>query len=127
MPPARNVRFDIIEHADRDRIKERVTKAVKKLKSLEVPVMGRVVPEDEDLVLGSGRQLNLAVLFLDISGSSNRPSGTHEAQNKFLPALNLFFSELVRIVEEYGGTVEKNTGDGLMAYFETSEQGLSWR
>jgi class 3 adenylate cyclase len=25
---------------------------------------------------------------------------------------------MIRIVEDYGGTVEKNTGDGLMAYFE---------
>ena len=25
---------------------------------------------------------------------------------------------MIRIAEDYGGTVEKNTGDGLMAYFE---------
>jgi adenylate cyclase len=35
-----------------------------------------------------------------------------------LAALNLFFTEMIRIAEDYGGTVEKNTGDGLMAYFE---------
>ena len=35
-----------------------------------------------------------------------------------LAALNLFFSELVKVAEDYGGTVEKNTGDGLMAYFD---------
>jgi adenylate cyclase len=35
-----------------------------------------------------------------------------------LRVLNLYFSEMIKIAEEYGGTVEKNTGDGLMAYFE---------
>ena len=35
-----------------------------------------------------------------------------------LRVLNLYFSEMIRIIEDYGGTVEKNTGDGLMAYFE---------
>jgi class 3 adenylate cyclase len=32
--------------------------------------------------------------------------------------LNLHCSEMTRVAEEYGGTVEKNTGDDLMAYFE---------
>ena len=31
--------------------------------------------------------------------------------------LSLFFSEMIRVVGDYGGTVEKNTGDGIMAYF----------
>ncbi|MFN4339448.1 adenylate/guanylate cyclase domain-containing protein [Parvibaculum sp.] len=31
--------------------------------------------------------------------------------------MNLFFTEMVHVVEDYGGVVEKNTGDGLMAYF----------
>ena len=35
-----------------------------------------------------------------------------------LRVLNLFFTEMIRIIEDYGGFVEKNTGDGLMAYFE---------
>jgi class 3 adenylate cyclase len=30
-------------------------------------------------------------------------------------------TELIKIAEEYGGTVEKNTGDGLMAYFEDGD------
>ena len=32
--------------------------------------------------------------------------------------LSLFFSEMIKIAEDYGGVVEKNTGDGLLAYFE---------
>lgn len=34
-----------------------------------------------------------------------------------LSALNLFFTEMMKIAEDYGG-VEKNTRDGLMAYFD---------
>ena len=40
-----------------------------------------------------------------------------------LRVLSLFFTEMIRIVEDYGGTVEKNTGDGLMAYFEDGGHG----
>lgn len=79
---------------------------------------GRVVPEDEDLIIGQGRRLKMAVLFLDISGFSSRPSETDDEQMLVLKVLNLFFTEMIKIAEEYGGTVEKNTGDGLMAYFE---------
>jgi adenylate cyclase len=79
---------------------------------------GRVVPEDEDLVIGEGRRLRMAVLFLDISDFSGRLSESEEEQTLMLKVLNLFFTEMIKIAEEYGGTVEKNTGDGLMAYFE---------
>ena len=54
----------------------------------------------------------MAVLFLDISGFSVRKSETVEEQGMILKILNLFFTEMIRIAEEYGGTVEKNTGDG---------------
>jgi adenylate cyclase len=81
-------------------------------------VPGRVIPEPDELALGTGRQLNAAVLFTDISRFSARPSGTGNEQQLLLNVLNLYFSEMIRVCEEYGGTVEKNTGDGLMAYFE---------
>lgn len=79
---------------------------------------GRVVPDDADLSIGSGRRLDLTVMFLDISGFSQRPSGTADEQELMLRILNLFMSEMIKIAEDYGGSVEKNTGDGLMAYFE---------
>lgn len=81
-------------------------------------ISGRVVPQEDDLALGTGRTLWAAVMFTDISNFSKRPSGTPAEQDLLLKVLNLHFSEMIRIAEEYGGTVEKNTGDGLMAYFE---------
>jgi adenylate cyclase len=77
-----------------------------------------VVPEQDELALGTGRQLGAAVMFIDISGFSSRPSGSHDQQEVLLRVMNLYFSEMIRVAEDYGGTVEKNTGDGLMAYFE---------
>jgi class 3 adenylate cyclase len=79
-----------------------------------------VVPGEDDLAIGTGRRLNVAVLFLDLSGFSVWPSETPAEQDLILRVFNLFFGEMIRIVEDYGGTVEKNTGDGLMAYFEDS-------
>ena len=60
----------------------------------------------------------MAVLFLDICGFSGRPLETVEEQEATLRYFALFFTEMIRIAEDYGGTIEKNTGDGLMAYFE---------
>ncbi|WP_186170258.1 adenylate/guanylate cyclase domain-containing protein [Burkholderia gladioli] len=79
---------------------------------------GRVIPDGADLALGRGRRIPLAVMFIDICGFSRRFSETPTEQSAMLAALNLFFSEMIKIAEDYGGTVEKNTGDGLMAYFE---------
>ncbi|MBZ5573794.1 MAG: adenylate/guanylate cyclase domain-containing protein [Acidobacteriia bacterium] len=79
---------------------------------------GRLIPQPDELAIGTGRQLSAAVLFTDISGFSARPSGTPDEQKFLLNILNFYFSEMIRVCEEYAGTVEKNTGDGLMAYFE---------
>jgi len=82
---------------------------------------GRVVPGDEDLTIGTGRRLDMAVMFLDVCSFSGRPSETPAEQELMLQVLNLFFTEMVKIAEEYGGVVEKNTGDGLMAYFNDND------
>ena len=97
---------------------DRIQKLRDKIAATVPAQPGRVVPEDEDLIIGQGRRLSMAVLFLDISGFSQRQSETEEEQSLLLKVLNLFFTEMIKIAEEYGGTVEKNTGDGLMAYFE---------
>jgi len=60
-------------------------------------------------------------MFIDICGFSDRPMWTLEEQDMTLRVLNLFFTEMIRIAEEYGGQVEKNTGDGLMIYFNDGD------
>lgn len=78
---------------------------------------GRVMPEDGDLPIGVGRRLTAAIMFIDICDFSGRPATTLLEQERMLRVLSFFFTELIKIIEDYGGTVEKNTGDGLMAYF----------
>lgn len=78
---------------------------------------GRAIPEDRDMPIGVGRRINAAVMFLDICGFSSRLSETELQQSNILRTLTLFFGEMISIIEDYGGFVEKNTGDGLMAYF----------
>src|SRR5712692_9440508 len=98
---------------------ERVNEVLQKIRGQsQAAVPGRVVPEQDDLALGTGRALNAAIMFTDISKFSSRPSDNATQQELILRVLNLYFSEMIKIAEEYGGTVEKNTGDGLMAYFE---------
>lgn len=103
---------------------ERVEAIRKRIKygNAAMTALGRVVPQDDDLAIGSGRRLPLTILFTDISGFSARRSWTEEEQANNLRMLNLYFTEMIRIIEDYGGTVEKNTGDGLMAYFEDSQE-----
>lgn len=86
---------------------------------------GRVIPDHGDLPIGVGRHLEATVMFLDICGSSARGSDHQAAQSDMLTALSILFSEMIRVIEDHGGTVEKNTGDGLMAYFSKGEQGQS--
>lgn len=100
---------------------ERVEELRKKISARPKIGEGRNVPDDEGLSIGDGRRLSMAVMFVDICGFSGRPMETLEEQDLTLRVLNLFFTEMVRIAEEYGGNVEKNTGDGLMIYFNDGE------
>ena len=78
---------------------------------------GRVIPGHDDLRIHDGRRLDASVMFLDICEFSGIPSSNAEEQASVLQILSFFFTEMIRIIEDYGGVVEKNTGDGLMAYF----------
>lgn len=113
------MKYDELTKSAFDAQAERIKKVREKIASRDMVVKpGRVIPDDADLAIGTGRHLNAAVLFIDISGFSERMSNTLEEQEQLLRVLTFFFSEMIAIVEDYGGYVEKNTGDGLMAYYE---------
>lgn len=103
----------------------RVEKLRTRISERAAAPVGRVVPDDADLTIGTGRRLDLTVMFIDITGFSQRPSNTPEEQELMLRVLNLFMTEMIRIAEDHGGSVEKNTGDGLMAYFEDDAEANS--
>jgi class 3 adenylate cyclase len=97
---------------------DRFQKRLEKLRDVLPIRSGRVVPADDDLPIGDARRLRLAVLFLDICSFSKVPSYDENDQDQVLKLLNLFMAEMLHVVKNLGGDFEKNTGDGLMAYFK---------
>lgn len=79
--------------------------------------VGRVIPEADDIAIHDGRRLEATVMFLDICKFSSRPCEGADEQMAIMQILSLFFTEMIQIIEDHDGFVEKNTGDGLMAYF----------
>lgn len=88
-------------------------------------VEGRTMPDRDDVTIGSGRQFDLAILFLDICGFSSRPNWTPDEQKAVLKTMNIFMAEMLSIAHDFDGTYEKNTGDGFMAYFGESGKTVS--
>lgn len=104
---------------------ERFEKRLKRLGEI-LPIRGgRVVPNDDDLMIGDARRLKLAVLFVDICRFSQIPSFEDDEQENVLKVINLFMAEMLQVVRMHGGEFEKNTGDGLMAYFKESSDASS--
>lgn len=80
---------------------------------------GRTMPDTNQVTIGSGRQMEVAILFLDICNYTRWFSDSYDAQKAVLAIMNIFMAEMMNIVRDNNGTFEKNTGDGLMAYFGT--------
>lgn len=68
-------------------------------------------PEDNEVALGGVRNLNVAILVLDIADSSKFSS------DDFIKYLSPFLHMVFHIVHENGGVVDKYTGDGAMISF----------
>ena len=100
------------------KIIERTDKRISALnqKLLEVKP-GEQMPVEDQVTIGSGRQMEVSVLFLDICGYSNWFNDSYDAQKFVLAVMNIFMAEMMNIVRDRKGEFEKNTGDGLMAYF----------
>lgn len=62
-----------------------------------------------------GTRLTVCVMFADIRNFTTRSeSSTPEA---IIQLLNYYFDEMTAAIDEFGGTVDKFIGDGLMAFF----------
>jgi class 3 adenylate cyclase len=99
-----------------DRANKRIQNVGDRTQSLPA---GRTAPDLEQVAIGSGKHYTLSILFLDICGFSAWPSSDHAEQLTVLRVMNVFMAEMMNIARDFDGTFEKNTGDGLMAYFGT--------
>ncbi len=79
-------------------------------------VSGRAMPFIDDIPIGSAKKMAGAVLFFDIRESSSR-SGY-----EILYCLNTIIPMVMKIIHDYGGYIEKNTGDGVMAIFTATDE-----
>lgn len=77
-------------------------------------VVDRIV-RNPRLILASGHRKELTILFSDIKGFTTRCQTM--SPDEVRTFLNDYFGEMVEIVFQHGGTVDKFIGDGLMVFF----------
>lgn len=82
---------------------------------LEDVIQGRVTPSTEDLEIGSAKSVRAAVMFFDICNFSSRTGSPElESIKRALLTLDCVIPMITHVIHDYGGYIEKNTGDGVM-------------
>ncbi|WP_298498017.1 adenylate/guanylate cyclase domain-containing protein [uncultured Algibacter sp.] len=77
---------------------------------------GRITPALEDIAIGSGRKMRTVCLFFDIRGFTSRTDSSNlDKLKETLYMLNCVIPTVMKIIYDYNGYIEKNTGDGIMA------------
>lgn len=92
--------------------------SVKLAKYLSKQVYNSIFSGQTDVKVESYRK-NLTVFFSDIQGFTELTDGM-EAES-LSDLLNQYLSEMSTIAEEYGGTIDKFIGDGIMIFFGDPE------
>jgi len=77
------------------------------------------MPDLEDMTLHTAKKFDLGIVFVDINDFTDY-TDRHD-YDEVLFMLNLFVPEAMELVRDYNGYFEKNTGDGIMAYFGAGE------
>jgi len=83
------------------------------------PIVDQLLQNPEQVQLGGTLQ-PVTVLFADLQGFTTLSE--HTEPETLLQLLNSYHTYMVRIVLQYGGTIDKFLGDGLMALFNTPVQ-----
>ncbi len=77
----------------------------------------RTMPDLSTLGIGSAKRMTVAILFFDFEDFTAVTS--HLSPEKTLMLLNIATTTVMWVVREWNGTVEKHTGDGVMAILGT--------
>lgn len=77
----------------------------------------RTMPDLAALGIGAAKRMTAAIMFFDFENFTSVTS--HISQEQTLMILNVATTTVMRIVREWSGTVEKHTGDGVMAILGT--------
>jgi adenylate cyclase len=77
-------------------------------------VVDRIV-RNPNQIMATGQRKELTILFSDIKGFTTRCQTM--SPDEIRTFLNEYFGDMVEIVFQYGGTVDKFIGDGLMVFF----------
>jgi class 3 adenylate cyclase len=105
---------------DRDEIEERVEERAETVEErLDHIPSSYSMPDPGDMTIGSAKDFDLGLVFLDIYDSTGYLSRNDDIDVLFM--LNNFIPEVMEIVRDYDGYFEKNTGDGILAYFGAGE------
>lgn len=77
----------------------------------------RSMPDEGEVRIGNARKTRGVILFADIKNSTRLAVKYADAPEKMLFTLNLVVPTLMDVAHYYRGEFEKNTGDGILAYF----------
>lgn len=75
------------------------------------------MPDLAALGIGAAKRMTAAIMFFDFENFTTVTS--HISPEQTLKILNIATTTVMKIVREWGGTVEKHTGDGVMAILGT--------
>ncbi|QIB79069.1 adenylate/guanylate cyclase domain-containing protein [Haloferax volcanii] len=97
-------------------IEERITERADTIEERHDHIpRGRTTPRLDSLSLHSAKRYRLGMIFIDINDFSGYMSRNDDEDTLFM--LNLFIPEAMELVRDFEGKLEKNTGDGILAYF----------
>ncbi|MBI4284709.1 MAG: PAS domain-containing protein [Chloroflexi bacterium] len=92
---------------------EREIQALNRLRQYFSPKLAQRLISEEDLF--KVRRKNLTVFFVDIRGFTMMSDETEPEE--LLNMLNEFFTQMTQVIFQWGGTVGKFIGDGIMGFF----------
>ena len=95
--------------------------ALSRLRQYFSPKLAQRLISDEDVY--KVRRKNLTIFFTDIRGFSSISDKAEPEE--LLNMLNEYFTEMTQIIFNWGGTVCKFIGDGIMGFFGDPEENLN--